>query len=107
MIYKMTTFGVNLHIIMLVAGPRSTQMRDVRVTVRSIKREVRSVHQDMHQLADKFDAVTAHLQTVTVKLDYQTSLIRVSFTFVVCMLSAVLFFTECTYFMMWMLRWNM
>jgi hypothetical protein len=92
---------------MLVAGPRSTQMREVRVTIRSIKREVRSVHQDMHQLTDKLDAVTAHLQTVTVKLDNQNRLIRVSFSFVICMLSAMLFFTESTYFMMWMLRWNM
>jgi hypothetical protein len=100
-IYKISSFGVKILIIMLVAGSRSMQMRDVRVTIRSIKRDVRAVNHDMHQLADKFDAVTAHLQTVTVKLDNQTRLIRMSFSFVICMLSAMLFFTESTWFMMW------
>ena len=43
----------NLHTIMLVAGSRSVQMRDVRVTLRSVKRDVRSVNYDISVIVNK------------------------------------------------------
>ena len=97
---------------MRVARSVSVQTREVRVTLRSVQRDVRLVKEEAYDtryhlraVKGQLEEVTAHLQTVTVKLDNQTRLLRMSFAFVICILVPMLFFTESTWFMMWMRRY--
>ena len=43
--------------------------RDVRVTLRAVKREVQWVREDVHDMTRKLDVATANLETVHRKLD--------------------------------------
>jgi hypothetical protein len=54
---------------MRVAGSVSAHLRDVRVTLRAVKRDVRWVREDVNDMTRKLDVATAHLETVHRKMD--------------------------------------
>ena len=80
-------------IIMRVAGSVSA-IRDMRVTLRSVKRDVRVVREDVEDMTNKMGEMTAHVQSLTVKLDRHTALMTKCFIIVLMLLGGMLFLIQ-------------
>jgi hypothetical protein len=70
-------------------------MRDFRVTLRAVKREVQWVREDVHDMTRKLDVATAHLETVNRKLDKQLRVMIYLFMNVVMLLAFMSYLIHC------------
>jgi len=80
---------------MRVAGSVSAHLRDVRVTLRAVKRDVRWVREDVNDMTRKLDVATAHLETVNRKLDKQLRIMIYLFMHVVMLLAFMSYLIHC------------
>ena len=80
---------------MRVAGSVSAHLRDVRVTLRAVKRDVRWVREDVNDMTRKLDVATAHLETVNRKLDKQLRIMIYLFMHVVMLLAFMSYLLHC------------
>jgi hypothetical protein len=80
---------------MRVVGSNSAQLRDARVTLRAVKRDVRWVREDVNGMTRKLDVVTAHLETVNRKLDKQLRVMIYLFMNVVMLLAFMSYLIHC------------
>jgi len=69
-----------------VGGAQTAQMRNIRATIRALRRDIRNIDDDVFHTRAKLDEVTAKLDVVIVQVTHQADVTRFGVPLIIIML---------------------